>query len=136
MDSYRLLLQDTIGILGLNLDWVERYDLYSDDHYGRSYLVRDSDEVILEAHQNDAEVRVLELARENSILKKQLAQKGKWDIFGRLDGIYDYDGNEDNEGYSGYNVGVGVEVEGVDGIDGNVGGGGGASNTITILCVL
>lgn len=113
-NSYRLMLQDQIGFLELPISRVQRFDFLGEKQYGSDYLERKSEQVFLEAIQNDAEIKVLEMALDNSRLKKELAQKGKWDIFGKFYGNFDLDGNEDNDGYSGYDVGIGVDIRFID----------------------
>jgi len=114
INSYRIELQDRLGIGRLNLDRVERADLYTSGYYGHEYLRRGVAQVTDEARQNDAEIRVLELARSNSVLKKRLSEQGKWDVFGRLTGEYDSHANQENKGARGYFGGAGVDVRLID----------------------
>ena len=114
VDSYRVLLQDRIGFYSLPLKSVERIDLYDADLYGLSYLERPPEIVIEEARENDAEMRVLELARENSKLKRELAKQGKWDIFGEISGSNEFDGYEDDDNYSGYNISFDLDIRRID----------------------
>lgn len=114
VNTYRVLLQDQIGIHHLNLAGIERINLYTDKPYGQIYLSQTTEQVIQEAKQNDAEIRILALALKNSELKRNLARKGKWDIFGRIEGSYDFTGEQNYEERSGYNVGVGLDIRLID----------------------
>ncbi|MFH0793544.1 MAG: TolC family protein [bacterium] len=113
-NSYRVYLQDRLGLASLSLSQVDRINLHATDFYGRTYLERPIEEITAEARSTDAEVRVLELAKKNSELKKGLAQKGKWDIFGKLSAEYDFTGAQDMSDQNGYVVGAGIDVRRID----------------------
>lgn len=111
IDSARIQLLDNIGVENLSLDEVRSADLYAEKYYGAHYLEQEISDVIDEAIRNDVEVQVLEVARKNEDLKKQLALKGRWDIIGRLDGGYDFASRGANRARpAGYTTGLSVSV--------------------------
>ena len=61
-----------------------------DNYFGEYYVLAPYDEILQKAIQNDTELKVLELIQKNAIEKKRLAEKGKWDIFFSLKGLYNY----------------------------------------------
>lgn len=112
LDASFIELMDTLGKDNLLLEEVNFIDLDQEDYYGRHYLERDIQEVIDEAVENDVEIRILEIARRNAELKKELAKKGKWDITGKLFGNYDLDNQGNNPRDSRrYQVGLGISVQ-------------------------
>jgi len=114
VESYCISLKSSIGLTNLSLNQVERMNLYEKEYYGKSYMNRQREELLKEAEDKDIEIRVLENARKNSFEKKRLAEKGKWDIFFRVFGEYDFEGEGNSEGQDGYNVGVGISVKKID----------------------
>ena len=112
--SYLLSLQFLIGLDALAASQVGALDLYEANYYGRSYLSRPLEQLVAEAQENDIQVRVLQNARKNSLEKKQLAERGQWDIFVDLNGQYDLDGGGDLEDENGYWVGAGLRVRKID----------------------
>lgn len=112
IDAARIGLLDDIGVETLSLDEVRPAELYADDFYGARYLQKDVRELIAEAVGNDVGIQVLEIARKNEDLKKQLAIKGRWDIVGRLSGGYDFASRgADRARPAGYSAGVSVSVQ-------------------------
>jgi len=113
-NSLLLALQLALGMDDLPASLIRRMNLYSENYYGKHYLLA-SPEILLEkARQNDIRVRVLRNARENSEEKKRLAEQGKWDIFVDLEGQYDFESSGDWREESGYSVGVGFSVRKID----------------------
>ncbi|EDY84551.1 hypothetical protein VDG1235_4182 [Verrucomicrobiia bacterium DG1235] len=107
-------LKDDIGLRSLTLEEVAPLDLLSDSFYGKWYLNRDTRELFEETYRNDIEIRVLKKAVENEELKKRLALKGKWDVFGRVFGESEFRGSGDRRNQSEYFVGVGFDVKKLD----------------------
>ena len=105
-------LLDRLGLDQLNLEDIRQMHTEDEGLYGSHYIESDIESVIAEALKNDVEIRVLEIAKRNAELKRSLAERGKWDITGRLFGKYDFDRKGDDPGErSGYEVGVGVSVQ-------------------------
>ncbi len=106
----------------IGADFIDQYqvlpiDLHFDqkDYYGEYYVSASYKEILKKAIQNDTELKVLELIRENAIEKKKLAEKGKWDIFLSLDGRYNYHdkvGNMDLDPF--YTAGTGIQIKRFD----------------------
>ncbi len=114
INSMRVQLLDQIGLSVLPLEEIADYNLYAEDYYGSSYLAGPVEQLIVEALENDAEIRVLANARQNSELKRELAARGKWDIFGSLFGRYDFERDGDPALPRGYEVGVGLNMRLID----------------------
>ena len=114
INSYRSSLQDNLGEEHLSLGRVDPMDLYTEEYYGKEYMTRDVGALIEEARANDAEVRVLQNARTNAELEKTLAEKGRWDMFGSLEGSNDFQGEGASENNSGYSVGLGISLRFID----------------------
>jgi outer membrane protein TolC len=112
IDSARIGLLDNIGLETLSLDEVRRADLYAEKYYGAHYLEMGIEELIAEAVRNDVEIQVLEIARKNAELKRQLAINGRWDIIGRLSGGYDFPSRGVNPARpGGYRAGLSMSVQ-------------------------
>ena len=109
-----LQLRLTTGMEELLPSQINTLDIYAKDYYGKSYLTRTADELLVEANNNDVEIRVLENAKKNSIEKKQLAEEGKWDIFVDIDAQYDMDGAGAFRDENGYFLGLGFRVRKID----------------------
>ncbi|MCF6237817.1 MAG: TolC family protein [Candidatus Marinimicrobia bacterium] len=75
---------DQYPVISIDLDFVQA------GYYGEYYVSASYTEILKKAIQNDTELKVLELIRENAIEKKKLAEKGKWDILLSFDGRYNY----------------------------------------------
>ena len=114
VDSYRVLLQDILGIDILELARVEATDLHAEQYYGMAYLKKTPEQILKEAYENDAEMRLLEIARKDAELKRNLAERGSWDIFGRLNVAADLEGSGELDRHSGYSVGLGVSIRRID----------------------
>lgn len=112
--SYLLALQFLIGLESLDAAQVGGLDLYAEEYYGQSYLVRPLEDLVEEARRNDIQIRVLENARENSQEKKELAERGQWDIFVDLNGQYDLQSEGDLEDQNGYWASAGFRVQKID----------------------
>lgn len=106
-------LMENLGIDDVGLNEICHLELINGgDYYGRRYIDLDIQDVIDEAIENDVEIRVIKVARSNAELKKDLAKKGKWDIFGKLFGNYDFDQHgDDRRKRSGYEVGLGFSIQ-------------------------
>jgi len=112
IENNRISLVDEIGLDFIGLDQVENLEFAADDLYGEAYLDRPVEDVVAEAFDNDVEIQVLRIRRSNEELKLQLAERGKWDITGRVSGSYDFrTRGDDVRERSGYNVGLGVTVK-------------------------
>ena len=109
-----LALQFSIGLENLAVSQIVPLDMYAEDYYGKSYLNRSINELLAEAEQNDVKIRVLENAKANSIEKKTLADKGKWDIFVGLNGQYDLEGEGNLRDENGYLLSAGLRVKKID----------------------
>ena len=110
IDNYLIVLRDRLGLDRLDIDDIERFDCYAEDYYGKNYLDTAVEELIDNALANDAEIRVLENALENSEQKKILAIKGKWDFTGSLFGRYDFRRYGNSGEPEGYQVGLGFNL--------------------------
>jgi len=91
MGSRIIELLDNIGLDDLKMERVKFLNYRSEaDFYGSHYLETPVEVLIRTALENDVEIRILEIAKGNSELKKRLALEGKWDIIGRLFGTLDF----------------------------------------------
>lgn len=105
-------LMDRLGLDGLPLSSITTMDLYARDFYGAQYLDESPQELTAAAVETDVEVLVMETARENARLKRRLAERGEWDIVGRLVGGYDFESRgDDSDKRRGYRAGVAFSVE-------------------------
>ena len=111
INTYRISLMDQIGLETLEIDQIDNVTLIADDYYGKGYLAASREELTESAVANDAEIRVLENALENALLKRRLAEQGKWDIFGSVFGRQDLRGEGNPSDPYGYEVGVGLNVK-------------------------
>jgi outer membrane protein TolC len=108
----RIELLDKVGLNALPLDKIETLDVYSDDFHGSQYLESSPQEVLARALGNDVELQVMRIARDNARLKISLAERGKWDIIGRVFGSYDFDSKGDDPSRRrGYQAGVAFTIE-------------------------
>ncbi len=106
----------------IGADYIEQYtvrpiDLKFDQkgYYGEYYVSASYAEILQKAIQNDTELKVLELIRENAVEKKKLAEKGKWDIFLSIDGRYNYLDKINNVDYAPfYTAGTGIQIKRFD----------------------
>ncbi len=115
VDAWQIGLLDRLGLDFLPLERVMLLEMKEDDYYGKQYIEKDLEQIIAEAIQNDVEIRVLEIARKNAELKKSLAERGKWDIIGKLFGTYDFESRGDDlRRPSGFGVGLGFSVQRTD----------------------
>jgi len=90
-------------------------DFDQKDYYGEYYVSATFNEILQKAIQNDTELKVLELIRENAVEKKKLAEKGKWDIFLSIGGRYNYlDKIGDVNSAPFYTAGSGIQVKRFD----------------------
>jgi len=90
-------------------------DYETDSYYGEYYVLAPRDEILIKAIQNDTELKVLELIKENALEKKRLAKKGNWDIFLTIGGQYNYReivNNSNNDPY--YQAVTGLEIRRFD----------------------
>jgi len=111
----RLLgLQLSIGLESLTLSQVNSFDMYAEDHYGKSYLDRSIEDLLAEAEQNDVKIKVLKNAKANSIEKMRLANEGKWDVFLDLNGQYDLEGGGNLRDENGYLASAGLRIKKID----------------------
>jgi outer membrane protein TolC len=107
----RINLLNQIGVEELAPEAVDRMTFDPANFYGSHYLTRDPARLIDETVTNDVEIRVLQIARDNAELKRQLALKGRWDIVGRLFAGYDFRARGDDPAErSGYRAGVAFSV--------------------------
>ena len=87
-------------------------DLYSKDFHGSQYLLSTPEDVLERALGNDVELQVMGIARDNARLKVKLAERGKWDIIGRIFGSYDFESSGDNRSRKrGYQAGIAFSIE-------------------------
>jgi outer membrane protein TolC len=107
-------VRSSIGIESLPMDQVEQMDVYAEDYFGKSYMSKTLDELMDEAETNDIMIRVLENAKKNSIEKKLLADKGKWDIFVDLNAQHDFESRGNYRDDNGYSVGIGFSIQKID----------------------
>ena len=114
INTQLLALRLALGMEELLPSQISPLDLYTKDYYGKSYLTRTADELLVEANKNDVTIRVLENAKKNSIEKKRLAEKGTWDIFVDIDAQYDMDGSGTLRDGNGYFLGLGFRVRKID----------------------
>ncbi len=115
VDIWQIGLLDSLGLDVLPLEKVEPLEMRGDDYYGKQYIEKDLEQIITEAIQNDVEIKVLNIARQNAELKKSLAERGKWDIIGKLFGTYDFENRGDNiRRPTGFGVGLGFSVQRTD----------------------
>ena len=113
VDAQLISLMENLGLDDVKLSEIRHLELINvGDYYGRRYIDADIDEIIREAIESDVEIRVIKVARRNAELKKQLAQKGKWDIFGKVFANYDFEQRgDDRRRRSGYELGIGFSVQ-------------------------
>ncbi len=105
-------LIDRLGLEGLPLTSITTMDLYAHEFYGSRYLQASPGDLIDAAIATDVEVRVMRIARDNARLKRKLAERGEWDIVGRLVGGYDFESHgDDPSGRRGYRAGLAFSVE-------------------------
>ena len=110
--SARIELLDNIGLVALPLDKIATADLYSQDFHGSRYLQSTPEEVLERALGNDVELQVMKIARDNARLKVRLAERGKWDIIGRIFGAYDFESSGDDPSRRrGYQAGIAFSIE-------------------------
>ena len=110
-----IMLRFSIGLENLSLSQLDSLDLYDrEDYYGKWYLDRTVDELLMEANQNDIKIKLLENARKNSVEKKRLAEQGKWDVFVDLNAQYDLNGDGNLREDNGYFMGVGLRITRID----------------------
>ncbi len=115
VDAWQISLLDRLGMDSLPLDLVETLVMKEADFYGKQYVEKDLEQIVIEAIGNDVEIRVLKIARKNAELKKSLAERGKWDIIGKLFGTYDFESRGDDiRRPSGFGVGLGFSVQRTD----------------------
>ena len=114
LNNILIRLRFSIGQEELSLSQVNSFDLYAEDYYGKSYLIRTVDELLAEANQNDINIRVLENARKSSYEKKRLAEEGKWDVFVDLNAQYDINGDGSLRDDNGYLMGLGLRITKID----------------------
>ena len=107
-------VRSSMGIEYLSNDQIDEMDVYAEDYYGISYMSKTLENLKDEAAVNDIRIRVLENAKKNSIEKKLLADKGKWDIFVDLNGRYDFESDRNYRDDNGYSVGVGFSIQKID----------------------
>jgi outer membrane protein TolC len=108
----RIELLDSIGLNTLPLDRIETMDLYSENFHGNQYLLSTPEDVLERAMSNDVEMQVMKIARDNARLKVKLAERGKWDIIGRIFGSYDFESRGDNPSRKrGYQAGIAFSIE-------------------------
>ena len=87
-------------------------DLYSDDFHGSKYLLSTPEDLLDRALGNDVELQVMKIARDNARLKVRLAERGKWDIIGRIFGSYDFESSGGNPSRKrGYQAGIAFSIE-------------------------
>jgi outer membrane protein TolC len=112
IEAVRIQLLDSIGLTALPLDKITTTDLYSKDFHGSNYLLSTPEDVLERALSNDVELQVMKIARDNARLKVRLAERGKWDIIGRIFGAYDFESTGDNPSRRrGYQAGVAFSIE-------------------------
>ena len=113
VDASIIELMETLGLNEVTLDNLRRFGMVNDsDFYGRHYVESDLEWLTQEATENDVEIQVLNVARNNAELKKDLAKKGKWDILGKLSAEYDFaERGDDLRRKSGYQVGLGFSIQ-------------------------
>ncbi len=113
VDASIIELMETLGLNEVTLDDLRRFGMINDsDFYGKHYVESDLEWLTQEATENDVEIRVLNVARDNAELKKELAKKGKWDILGNLSAEYDFaERGDDLRRKSGYQVGLGFSIQ-------------------------
>lgn len=114
IESNFIDLKDSLGVDNLLIEQVALVKLDDDGFYGRHYLDKEAEELYRESYDNDAEIRVLKNSMENAELKRRLAQKGKWDIFGNAFGEVAPKGSGARRDRSDYAVGVGFSVKKLD----------------------
>ena len=74
-------------------------------------MVSTPGEVLERALSNDVEMQVLTIARENARMKARLAERGEWDVIGRIFGSYDFESRGDDPSRRrGYQAGLAVSV--------------------------
>ena len=112
VDASLIGLMENLGLDDVRLDQIRHLELNGGDYYGKRYIDSDIETIINEAIENDVEIRVIKVARSNAELKKDLAKKGKWDIFGKLFGNYDFEQRgDDRRRRSSYELGLGFSVQ-------------------------
>ncbi len=115
VDIWQIGLLDRLGLDSLPLEELQPLEMREDDFYGKQYIEKDLEQIIAEAIQNDVEIKVLNIARQNAELKKSLAERGKWDIIGKLFGTYDFENRGDDiRRPTGFGVGLGFSVQRTD----------------------
>jgi len=112
VDASVIELLDQLGVESLFRENIRPLKMVNGgSYYGNRYIERDIEKLILDAVESDVEIRVLKIAKKNAELKKSLAERGKWDITGKLFGNYDFQQQgDDRRERSGYTVGVGFDV--------------------------
>ena len=112
IEAARIQLLDSVGLNELPLDRITTTDLYSKDFHGSKYLLSTPEEVLERALGNDVEMQVMKIARDNARLKVKLAERGKWDIIGRIFGAYDFESRGDDPSRRrGYQAGIAFSIE-------------------------
>jgi outer membrane protein TolC len=112
VDSALISLLETLGLDTVELDAIRHLEMNAGKYYGSQYIDTDLDALIQDAIENDVEIRVLKIAQSNAELKKRLAKQGKWDIFGKLFGNYDFARRgDDRRKREGYEVGLGISIQ-------------------------
>ncbi len=117
VESLLIEMKRWIGADFVELYAVKPIDLDFDQrgYYGEYYVTASYNEILQKAIQNDTELKVLELIRENALEKKKLAEKGKWDIFLSIDGRYNYLDKINNIDYAPfYTAGTGIQIKRFD----------------------
>lgn len=110
--SALLALLNSVGLPELQPGDVAPIAFEDESIYGARYLAVPPALVLAEAMENDIEVRVLHIARDNARLKRSLAERGRWDIAGRLSAGYDFESRGDDPSRRrGYSLGVALSVE-------------------------
>jgi len=117
VESLLIEMRRWIGADFINTYTVKSIDLNFDQpgYCGEYYVSATYQEILKKAIQNDTELKVLELIRENAIEKKKLAERGKWDIFLSIDGRYNYlDKISDVDYAPFYTAGSGIQIKRFD----------------------
>ncbi len=112
-------LRRSIGLESLDISQINganlfNFNLFEVEHYGKFYLTATLDQLLERARQNDIRIKVLGNARANSIEKKRLAIKGKWDVFVDFDGQLDVASGGDLQDRNGYVAEAGIRITKID----------------------